>query len=447
MKLSLLTAPLFFFFTHVLNVEAKDKNKDVDDAITCPIEGNPILFVKKSSDCIIVASNVKDEIHKEHQDIDDGTLEIDCLDVTDIGVGNSAYKDYVEGANGQYDGGALLYTKSMAGCKTLVKILNGKNPKKARALECVWMGYKDSRGKLTPAREKYWWQWIKTVKTYATCPLDEDTSAFKTIQKLFQPTALSKTSTSAGAQGDPHFKTWSQKLFDFHGVCDLKMLSNEKFENNLGMDIHIRTKKMRMWSYISSLAIRIGNDILEVIGRNGGLYILNGTTNQGNVDGALMLAGYPINYTQKSSKQQTFRLNFSTQEAIVIETWNSFVSVRFENPNSEHFKDSVGLLGSFPNGIWLARDKVTIINDVNSFGQEWQVLEHEANMFHEVEGPQQPLKKCEIPSKLNMRRHLSEHTMTQSEAERACISAKASNMDLCIFDVMATNSKLTSGAY
>jgi len=252
---------------------------------------------------------------------------------------------------------------------------------------------------------------------------------------------------SAGAQGDPHFKTWSQKLFDFHGVCDLTMLSNEKFENNLGMDIHIRTKKMRMWSYISALAIRIGNDILEVIGRNGGSYILNGTTNQGNMDGALMLAGYPINYTQKSSKQQTFRFNVSTLEAIVIETWNSFVSVRFENPNSEHFKDSVGLLGSFPTGAWLARDKVTIINDANSFGQEWQVLEHEAKMFHEVEGPQQPLKKCEIPSTLNMRRRLSERTMTQNEAERACIGVEASSMDLCIFDVMATNSKLISGSY
>jgi len=252
---------------------------------------------------------------------------------------------------------------------------------------------------------------------------------------------------TAGAQGDPHFTTWSNNKFDFHGVCDLVMLSNENFENSFGMEIHIRTKKMHMWSYISVLAIRIGNSILEVIGENGGSYIMNGIVHQGKDDDLMMFSGYPIIYSKKNKKQQTFKLNLGNLEAIVIKTWNSFVSVHFENPKSEHFEDSTGLMGSFPDGVLLARDNLTIIDDANRFGQEWQVMETEKTLFHQVQGPQQSLKKCEIPSNLDMRRRLGEKTITEEKAKTACIGVEANSIDLCIFDVMATRNLSTAGAY
>ena len=66
--------------------------------------------------------------------------------------------------------------------------------------------------------------------------------------------------------GDPHFKTWAGEFYDFHGVCDLVLIKNPEFKNGLGMHIHLRTTRTRMWSYVSSAAIRIGEDILEVIG-------------------------------------------------------------------------------------------------------------------------------------------------------------------------------------
>lgn len=108
----------------------------------------------------------------------------------------------------------------------------------------------------------------------------------------------------AGAQGDPHFITWSNNKFDFHGVCDLVMLSNEKFENSFDMEIHIRTKKMHMWSYISMLAIRIGNSILEVIDKDGGSYIMNGIEHQGKDDDLIMFSGYPIVYSKKNKNSK-----------------------------------------------------------------------------------------------------------------------------------------------
>ena len=38
------------------------------------------------------------------------------------------------------------------------------------------------------------------------------------------------------------------------------------FTGGMGLDVHIRTKIVRYWSYIQSVAIRIGNDILEIQG-------------------------------------------------------------------------------------------------------------------------------------------------------------------------------------
>lgn len=49
------------------------------------------------------------------------------------------------------------------------------------------------------------------------------------------------------AFGDPHFQTWTGLRFDYHGECDLVLLSAPMFEGG-PLDIHIRTK------------IRHGND-------------------------------------------------------------------------------------------------------------------------------------------------------------------------------------------
>merc|ERR1719491_792447 len=66
--------------------------------------------------------------------------------------------------------------------------------------------------------------------------------------------------------GDPHITTWGEVTYDFHGECDLVLLENPNFNGGLGMDIHVRSKKMFHWSYISSAALLIGDDIFEVRG-------------------------------------------------------------------------------------------------------------------------------------------------------------------------------------
>jgi len=262
---------------------------------------------------------------------------------------------------------------------------------------------------------------------------------------------------SPSVQGDPHFKTWAGESYDFHGVCDLVLLRNNKFENGLGMDIHTRTSKMRLWSYVSVAAVRVGEDILEVMGGakennfwiNGVLgkeMISNNNDENNEITLIATISGYPIYFHQVNNKQRTFVIDLGEEEKIVIGTWNSFVRIQFENAKSKHFEGSVGLMGSFSEGIRLARDNITVLEDFNVFGQEWQVLQSERKLFHTIEGPQHPTK-CAIPSSSEMRRSLGESQITLLDAKKACVDVNKDVADLCVFDVMATNDEKAVGAY
>lgn len=120
-----------------------------------------------------------------------------------------------------------------------------------------------------------------------------------------------------------------------------------------------------------------------------------------------------------------------------------------ENPE-EAFGGSQGLMGSFPDGSLIGRDGVTIINDVNEFGKEWQVLASEPHLFHISEGVQAP-EGCEMPTdidKIEIRRRLGESKLSKFEVETACahVSDPGERAN-CLADVWATNDLDMAGGY
>jgi hypothetical protein len=245
--------------------------------------------------------------------------------------------------------------------------------------------------------------------------------------------------------GDPHFRTWSGEKYDFHGVCDLVLLHNAEMD----MDVHIRTKRTRMWSYVSAAAVRIGRDTLEVAGGTKNNYWVNGNkgdeVSQSTTLPTLM-SGHAVQFKQVSSKSREFVIDLSDAIKVSIKTWNGYVSLKFDGASEETFGQSVGLLGAFPHGTKLSRDNSTVFEDLNAFGQEWQVLATEPKLFHNVEGPQAP-EKCEVPSSLQMRRRLGESLISKEDAQLACSRVNEDDFDLCVFDVMATNDREAVGAY
>lgn len=241
---------------------------------------------------------------------------------------------------------------------------------------------------------------------------------------------------SIGTYGDPHFKTWSAEKYDFHGVCDLVLLTKEN------LNIHVRTQKTRRWSYIHSASIQIGDDILEVMGGSDKTnFWINKVPGDSTSD--IQVSNYHVDFTQFNKKSRQFVIDMGeTEGKITIKTWNDMVKVSMTYGTA--FEDSHGLMGRYPDGLKLSRSLEAAIDDYDAFGMEWQVQNSEPQLFHT---PSNVLGSCEIPSKSELRRRLGESEISQEDAEVACARVSGDDFDMCVFDVMATNEKESAGAY
>jgi len=261
---------------------------------------------------------------------------------------------------------------------------------------------------------------------------------------------VSSSTDSSAVYGDPHFKTWAGLNYDYHGICDLVMLSHPEFNGGLGMDIHLRAKKTKQWSYISTAVVRIGRDTFEVAGKkDGNTQLLNmvEVKNKEWDQNSVNIGRFPISYTPHFSNQREYVIDLGKKEYIHLKTWKDMVRVDIVvNHETNTFGGSLGLMGSYPEGIMLGRNGKAIIPEFNNFGQEWQVLSSEPNNFHVVEGPQHP-SKCVIPSKSAMRRRMAQSIISRQEAEIACAKIGVDEFDLCVFDVMAIGDTDSAGAY
>ena len=228
--------------------------------------------------------------------------------------------------------------------------------------------------------------------------------------------------------GDPHFKGWSGEWFDYHGECDLVFLSAPEFANGLGLDIHMRTTIRYEYSHIEAAAIKIGEETFEIGGW--GDYMLNG------VQGAQMpnkISDYPITHEWISEKVQKFKIHISETDVIEMKHYKDMVTVNV--PQSDEFNNAIGLLGSYPSGLRVARDGQTIIEDFNEFGQEWQVLDTEPKIFETIRQPQFPTQ-CRLPVAKAQSRRLGE-SIAEETARKACASWGGA-IEQCVYDVMAT---------
>jgi len=253
------------------------------------------------------------------------------------------------------------------------------------------------------------------------------------------------TAPVGGATGDPHFIMWSSEKYDFHGVCDLVLLENPAFGLGKGMDIHVRTMKTRRWSYISSAVLRIGEDTFEV--RRDG-YWLNGKKDASLESG---ISGYSIKFKQLTEKakhdQQQYIVTLNSMESISFKTFGDMIRVDVESAKGESFKESHGLMGTYgTDSERVGRDHITVIQDFDEFGKEWQVGADEVSLFHNVEGPQAP-EECKMPIASTNRRRLGETKVSMEDAEVACARLSGNDRDMCIFDVLAIDDTDVAGAY
>lgn len=234
-------------------------------------------------------------------------------------------------------------------------------------------------------------------------------------------------------------------------MCDLVLAHVPGFANGKGLDLHIRSKRMRaQYSYVERAVLRIGEDTLEVLGGPGNPFWINGLKGKPSVHGILKdsIGGYPIKFKRMSKDLRRFEIALENGDKVIFKVYKDLVRAQLHAHDAENFGTAIGLMGQWPSGKKMNREGTTELTDYDEFGQEWQVIAMEPQLFHEVDGqvPQAP-QKCEMPSATATKRRLAESTITLEEAQIACARVAVDERDMCVFDVLAMEDKGVGGAY
>eukprot|EP00526_Cylindrotheca_closterium_P008143 CAMPEP_0113659014 /NCGR_PEP_ID=MMETSP0017_2-20120614/32092_1 /TAXON_ID=2856 /ORGANISM="Cylindrotheca closterium" /LENGTH=653 /DNA_ID=CAMNT_0000573457 /DNA_START=20 /DNA_END=1981 /DNA_ORIENTATION=+ /assembly_acc=CAM_ASM_000147 len=251
--------------------------------------------------------------------------------------------------------------------------------------------------------------------------------------------------------GDPHITTWKDEHYEFHGQCDLVLAKDPDFAEGMGLDVHIRTKIVRYWSYIQSAAIRIGDDILEIQGGTEMNTEAEYWINFEHLGDLTTFAGFPVIQESNKIHRRSYTIDLNSKypgKKIVIDLYREFVRVKLGG-GLDIFGNTVGLLGDPRSGDLLARDGVTSFDDYIDFGNEWQVLPSDGRLFRELAHPHFP-ERCLQPEdpQGDRRRRLAESSISIEQAEAACASLKDPlTIKDCVYDVLATQDLDMIGAF
>ena len=212
------------------------------------------------------------------------------------------------------------------------------------------------------------------------------------------------------------------------------------FHGGEGLELHFRTKTRYDYSYIESAALCIGEDILEVSSWGG--HFLNGVEGFESFPttmGSFATVTYVNEFLAK--KKHSFIVEFGKDSKIILSTFKDLVSVTIDAKTLDEFKDCVGLIGSH-SGAKLARDGKTVIEDLNEYGQEWQVRDTESKLFQNAHVHPQFPEKCILPNKASKTKAsclLLESSVTKELAQAECTKyGREVDMSACIFDILAT---------
>jgi len=266
--------------------------------------------------------------------------------------------------------------------------------------------------------------------------------------------------SAPGTKGDPHFKTHSGEMYDFHGGCDMVLLDNPTYKNGLGLTIHIRTKIETWWSYVESAVIKMGDETLEIAGGDQGDWIwLNGAANGELGVGEWSKSTFAGNLLRLKQtpgivNRREAHIHLGNGEKILLKSFNTFLKVEFIKESEDTLGGSSGLLGTYPAGKRVGRDGESLIEDVNVFGQEWQVTAEEPKLFHSysdawvVPAGQKCAMPTETVAKQALRKRRLANGIPMEDAEKACAHlTDASDHKACVFDVIATQDENMAGAW
>ena len=208
------------------------------------------------------------------------------------------------------------------------------------------------------------------------------------------------------------------------------------------------------YSYISGVAMRSGSNVLEVTD-DGSLYINGKENSEGG-----KISGFTWTRKMKGSKKNIIVYDFNVNNGdagtrafnvqVRVNGKSGMLFVDLPRNASDTLPDGVGLLGTIEKNSTsrlMARDGVTdLVNEWNTFGEEWQVLSSEPKLFQESRAPQHP-NGCYYDSNLNKSKNLrrrrlmdasSRNDVSPALAKELCSHLSGQKKSFCVFDIMAT---------
>jgi len=237
------------------------------------------------------------------------------------------------------------------------------------------------------------------------------------------------------------------------------LLKNDHFSDGLGILIHVRTKIEKTWSYVKNVAVKIGNDILEIEGQGqvwdtsaNAVYSINGNVNAELP--FLFAAKFPVKRLKERQcdtngatciEAIVYNIDLGHGDNILITQKRGVIKVGVTANDKNKFHNTVGIIGHFNQPGFLARDGIHKMTDFNQFGQEWQVLQSEPMIFNERRAPQHPEPRT-LPTVTSTKRRLGDSALHQ-KAEEACAGVDEASRMLCIFDVTATGTEAAASTY
>lgn len=202
----------------------------------------------------------------------------------------------------------------------------------------------------------------------------------------------------------------------------------------------------QQFSFVSNAAVRIGDDVLEVV--DDGSHYINGVLNAelpATIGDFIVTKNVQEVFKGKENDRCSDVISFVVAlvggDAIRIKVASKMLHVDVKG-SDEHFQGSVGLMGTYPaeHHGKIARDGVTFLRDPDTFSEEWQVLESEVKLFQENRFPQHPqvCTPAVKPTASQRRLREVEDKEARLAAEEACAHVEGYEWEFCIFDVMAT---------
>lgn len=202
--------------------------------------------------------------------------------------------------------------------------------------------------------------------------------------------------------GEPHVTTWNGEGYEFHphdnnsnnhnNGNDYALLHNPTYANGVGLNVYIRTKINDYWSYVETAVLQVGDVTIEVRGSSAAegkynrqqqspRYWINGEEGM-QLKRREQFHASLANDVQCSVSQQDQQLlqvnvDLGNDNMIVMEAFQEFVRVDVHIKDAfaeDSFGNSLGLLGSFPDGVKVGRDKTTLFDNDNQFAKEWKVV-------------------------------------------------------------------------